>query len=170
IAASIAAVVIIATVLEPWASFIRLATPNPRNRKTMPESVPDAAPPDCRTNARSITDPIPVACSATPNPPLAAMIRIITPALINDVSTISARSARLAVRCRAYTHMAIPVPTRSEEHTSELQSQSNLVCRLLLEKKKTDPRNQYALLITLLDTAPSLMSTLDLQGRILNQN
>src|SRR2546430_13722292 len=29
---------------------------------------------------------------------------------------------------------------RSEEHTSELQSQSNLVCRLLLEKKKDDPR------------------------------
>src|SRR2546430_7443339 len=31
----------------------------------------------------------------------------------------------------------VKVPTlRSEEHTSELQSQSNLVCRLLLEKKK----------------------------------
>src|SRR2546430_5369084 len=30
-----------------------------------------------------------------------------------------------------------PGPMRSEEHTSELQSQSNLVCRLLLEKKKT---------------------------------
>src|SRR3989475_4536358 len=29
-----------------------------------------------------------------------------------------------------------PDPSRSEEHTSELQSQSNLVCRLLLEKKK----------------------------------
>src|SRR2546427_2315187 len=29
-----------------------------------------------------------------------------------------------------------PQPPRSEEHTSELQSQSNLVCRLLLEKKK----------------------------------
>src|SRR2546430_5237652 len=29
---------------------------------------------------------------------------------------------------------------RSEEHTSELQSQSNLVCRLLLEKKKTKIR------------------------------
>src|SRR2546430_7196844 len=28
-----------------------------------------------------------------------------------------------------------PLPVRSEEHTSELQSQSNLVCRLLLEKK-----------------------------------
>src|SRR2546430_12623827 len=29
------------------------------------------------------------------------------------------------------------IQARSEEHTSELQSQSNLVCRLLLEKKKT---------------------------------
>src|SRR5256886_5096327 len=29
------------------------------------------------------------------------------------------------------------IADRSEEHTSELQSQSNLVCRLLLEKKKT---------------------------------
>src|SRR2546427_3632272 len=36
-----------------------------------------------------------------------------------------------AVPCRAFR----PAP-RSEEHTSELQSQSNLVCRLLLEKKK----------------------------------
>src|SRR2546427_4734120 len=32
---------------------------------------------------------------------------------------------------------------RSEEHTSELQSQSNLVCRLLLEKKKTDAWRPY---------------------------
>src|SRR5688572_32292187 len=31
---------------------------------------------------------------------------------------------------------------RSEEHTSELQSQSNLVCRLLLEKKKDDAEGQ----------------------------
>src|SRR5688572_23999963 len=31
-------------------------------------------------------------------------------------------------------------PRRSEEHTSELQSQSNLVCRLLLEKKKKKVR------------------------------
>src|SRR2546427_13093239 len=31
--------------------------------------------------------------------------------------------------------------TRSEEHTSELQSQSNLVCRLLLEKKKKRKNN-----------------------------
>src|SRR2546428_5682386 len=31
-----------------------------------------------------------------------------------------------------------PGPGRSEEHTSELQSRSDLVCRLLLEKKKTN--------------------------------
>src|SRR2546430_13628440 len=31
---------------------------------------------------------------------------------------------------------------RSEEHTSELQSQSNLVCRLLLEKKKKISQNE----------------------------
>src|SRR2546430_12861974 len=37
-----------------------------------------------------------------------------------------------------------PAAPRSEEHTSELQSQSNLVCRLLLEKKK----KQSALHIT----------------------
>src|SRR2546430_13467676 len=32
---------------------------------------------------------------------------------------------------------------RSEEHTSELQSQSNLVCRLLLEKKKNDESSRF---------------------------
>src|SRR2546427_8304616 len=32
---------------------------------------------------------------------------------------------------------------RSEEHTSELQSQSNLVCRLLLEKKKKSTENRF---------------------------
>src|SRR2546430_4941126 len=32
---------------------------------------------------------------------------------------------------------------RSEEHTSELQSQSNLVCRLLLEKKKNVVRGEH---------------------------
>src|SRR6266571_8296687 len=38
----------------------------------------------------------------------------------------------------AGTHTA---PERSEEHTSELQSHVNLVCRLLLEKKKTQYSN-----------------------------
>src|SRR2546427_7222849 len=43
-----------------------------------------------------------------------------------------ARASRIQ-RCR-----------RSEEHTSELQSQSNLVCRLLLEKKKKNYRHECA--------------------------
>src|SRR2546430_8080855 len=38
----------------------------------------------------------------------------------------------------------VPHSHRSEEHTSELQSQSNLVCRLLLEKKKKSPCNRLA--------------------------
>src|SRR2546427_4274119 len=37
--------------------------------------------------------------------------------------------------CAADARKAGPLAHRSEEHTSELQSQSNLVCRLLLEKK-----------------------------------
>src|SRR2546430_6170230 len=40
-------------------------------------------------------------------------------------------------RLRAGLQLARATYDRSEEHTSELQSQSNLVCRLLLEKKKT---------------------------------
>src|SRR2546427_4108889 len=39
-------------------------------------------------------------------------------------------------------------PRRSEEHTSELQSQSNLVCRLLLEKKKNSQSNATTLHMT----------------------
>src|SRR5205085_3279053 len=41
------------------------------------------------------------------------------------------------------TTPASPTAPRSEEHTSELQSQSNLVCRLLLEKKKNTPDMDY---------------------------
>src|SRR2546430_12792327 len=49
----------------------------------------------------------------------------------------AARSSSRAPRSRRAISAALPMPaSRSEEHTSELQSQSNLVCRLLLEKKK----------------------------------
>src|SRR3712207_6950599 len=37
--------------------------------------------------------------------------------------------------------LARPIPPRSEEHTSELQSRQYLVCRLLLEKKKKNNTN-----------------------------
>src|SRR2546430_7325897 len=48
----------------------------------------------------------------------------------------------MGIRCQhcgqatRWSGMVRGQPGRSEEHTSELQSQSNLVCRLLLEKKK----------------------------------
>src|SRR5690606_39510856 len=52
--------------------------------------------------------------------------------------TNAVRSARLQRHPRK--HVPHPIayrhPSRSEEHTSELQSRENLVCRLLLEKKK----------------------------------
>src|SRR2546427_8874882 len=49
----------------------------------------------------------------------------------------SSGGARDAARARRRPHPARRGRLyRSEEHTSELQSQSNLVCRLLLEKKK----------------------------------
>src|SRR5437016_8862043 len=44
---------------------------------------------------------------------------------------------RFRERIRAFEEALVGVPhLRSEEHTSELQSLTNLVCRLLLEKKK----------------------------------
>src|SRR2546430_4451582 len=47
-------------------------------------------------------------------------------------------AAGLAAACTPARVLVNAYPqTRSEEHTSELQSQSNLVCRLLLEKKNT---------------------------------
>src|SRR5688572_1333001 len=47
--------------------------------------------------------------------------------------------AVIALGRRAVEHL---LAARSEEHTSELQSQSNLVCRLLLEKKKKKKKNK----------------------------
>src|SRR5690606_41837394 len=43
----------------------------------------------------------------------------------------------MALLCTLVFLIAFLIPFRSEEHTSELQSRENLVCRLLLEKKHT---------------------------------
>src|SRR2546430_8631733 len=61
------------------------------------------------------------------------------------------RYTRLSSRLSSATSNASPVTpgsfnTRSEEHTSELQSQSNLVCRLLLEKKKKNTNHTKQLI------------------------
>src|SRR3989475_5750447 len=46
------------------------------------------------------------------------------------------RAAALGKEVFVFVELKARFDERSEEHTSELQSQSNLVCRLLLEKKK----------------------------------
>src|SRR6266478_9117939 len=64
----------------------------------------------------------------------------IYPLSLHDALPISCPSRPWA-RARAPMPSS-PVCRRSEEHTSELQSQSNLVCRLLLEKKNRTPLSQ----------------------------
>src|SRR5215475_10102121 len=54
----------------------------------------------------------------------------------------SPSTTTVAVRRQAATRWR-PGARRSEEHTSELQSRENLVCRLLLEKKKTRQRSKF---------------------------
>src|SRR5256886_13348585 len=74
--------------------------------------------------------------------------------VLNKRAVEMAMRASLALNCTVHDHSRfarknyfypdlpkgyqISWTVRSEEHTSELQSQSNLVCRLLLEKKKTN--------------------------------
>src|SRR5260221_1262725 len=60
--------------------------------------------------------------------------------------SITCKAVAFLARLHIHRHLAvghvgtidaqIPIDARSEEHTSELQSHSDLVCRLLLEKKK----------------------------------
>src|SRR5689334_23837265 len=54
----------------------------------------------------------------------------------------TARAAAIQRGCPAVIHFSASNATRSEEHTSELQSQFHLVCRLLLEKKKKKKKNK----------------------------
>src|SRR5438477_1970745 len=59
---------------------------------------------------------------------------------------------------RARSKIFSSPPTRSEEHTSELQSHVNLVCRLLLEKKKaTIPDTAFEVLHPAHRGGPSLL-------------
>src|SRR5438309_4008383 len=54
----------------------------------------------------------------------------------NDPLSLTSQTDTLVINGRTYTSAFTQSTKRSEEHTSELQSQFHLVCRLLLEKKK----------------------------------
>src|SRR2546430_17220029 len=69
---------------------------------------------------------------AAPSTPLIDAMLMIRP----DRCLIKLRENARVNKNAPRKFVAITTSQRSEEHTSELQSQSNLVCRLLLEKKK----------------------------------
>src|SRR5688572_32581244 len=69
------------------------------------------------------------------------------------------RAPRRAAWAPARSSSSGCLSPRSEEHTSELQSQSNLVCRLLLEKKKHNLSPSVDIL-TLISTLPRLLYNL----------
>src|SRR5438132_6872238 len=73
--------------------------------------------------------PLPLACVSIVGPPLSSF----TPIFV-EVSD-SRNNKTSCSRSRSNVPFE-PITVRSEEHTSELQSHSDLVCRLLLEKKK----------------------------------
>src|SRR5205085_5159138 len=92
-----------------------------------PLSLHDALPICCRDSRAPVGAPWPIAS------PYAARAPVAQP----QSRRARYRSARSAPAAHAAASSRAPADAapRSEEHTSELQSQSNLVCRLLLEKK-----------------------------------
>src|SRR5260370_25844290 len=82
----------------------------------------------------------PLLATATSNPFLLSAKVMISCTSLSS-STTTTRSGIYYPRLHEYPCISIPV--RSEEHTSELQSHLNLVCRLLLEKKKNKMLQNY---------------------------
>src|SRR5438270_8872365 len=70
----------------------------------------------------------------------------ILPRFLSKGNSVEPQTRRAYAPARARDH-------RSEEHTSELQSQSNLVCRLLLEKKKKKKKILHKIIIKAINTS-----------------
>src|SRR5688572_31890622 len=114
----------------------------PRATSTLPWSVPLGST-DAAANERA---PAPASALATLrlHDHVATLWRIVArmgvPAhqvddVLQETFITAARRSADIVRGRERAFLIATATRRSEEHTSELQSQSNLVCRLLLEKK-----------------------------------
>src|SRR5690606_39494183 len=87
-------------------------------------------PPTTATSPLSLHDALPI-CDPFASFPRALQDRMLA---LTTVWTSNADEARALTDL---DHLEDTPQARSEEHTSELQSRENLVCRLLLEKKKT---------------------------------
>src|SRR5690606_41992440 len=85
----------------------------------------------------SLHDALPI---SAPGPATSASGRVpvggVTGTISGTTTTAMASSARMTSETLMRKGTALLSLGRSEEHTSELQSRENLVCRLLLEKKK----------------------------------
>src|SRR2546430_644450 len=119
--------------IRSWRRFPSLLSSNRRSRRitsvvVTARSVPPRGNGRARTSrnsARGVELPVPPASSAS--------------ALMRYISAKRNQAKSLPLFC--CTCFGSAGHLRSEEHTSELQSQSNLVCRLLLEKKKKTIRH-----------------------------
>src|SRR5689334_24308210 len=115
--------------------------------------------------------------------PISVLATVTTPAEAREAEAAAGRTSRCArprrpigseptgdvVRAVAAVTSLPLVAGRSEEHTSELQSQFHLVCRLLLEKKKKSqlaprmPKNKVARRVRIISRIPPRLS--DTSGR-----
>src|SRR2546422_7425350 len=79
---------------------------------------------------------------------------------LHDALPISTERSRMRAFSSLQFHATLAAPprrsSRSEEHTSELQSRLHLVCRLLLEKKKTKKKNGHKHDTTISDRTSAL--------------
>src|SRR2546430_5981706 len=97
----------------------------------------DPAPPDI--SPLPLPDALPIPRSSICTPMASRPSPDVLPTRPDVTSTFSVASSPPDVSAhtsRSSRRVTVSARSRSEEHTSELQSQSNLVCRLLLEKKK----------------------------------
>src|SRR2546426_8330282 len=97
-----------------------------------------------KSSACSLWSP-PTVCSRTDTTNAAIIAETSLHALIRHQYQRSSSTAPVPAPVMINTRHAPPIDSmRSEEHTSELQSPCNLVCRLLLEKKKNENNNNYS--------------------------
>src|SRR2546430_4620569 len=96
-------------------------------RRKKKEAAIEATPESQAPIEESLMAPVEEAAATTPVPDETSAVEGVRPA----------ESVSSSAEAEATSDATSPITKgRSEEHTSELQSQSNLVCRLLLEKKK----------------------------------
>src|SRR5258706_4355999 len=90
--------------------------------------------PNANANACAAFKPISSAFGS-PGPCVAATASTSSASICAERNALRETGSRFR-RCSRVANSGTTPPYRSEEHTSELQSLTNLVCRLLLEKKK----------------------------------